>query len=171
MGEKAIRRVDSKLRNKNYNVRFPVFVMRTAFGAIPTRRNVAIRVTTNLSRANLFRSFELKFCLDSPLGENIGRGATIVTILSRTLENAPTTPSPNQADAFEWRFPQGAELASQPNSRVRNSFNDRLLRPPATSRLPADICPPSIVHPIQFYTFEKGRNKIVGRNSKVIREE
>lgn len=42
-------------------------------------------------------------------------------------------PSPNQADAFEWRFPQGAELASQPNSRVRNSFNDRLLRPPVTS--------------------------------------
>lgn len=79
--------------------------------------------------------------------------------------------SPNQADAFEWRFPQGAELASQPNSRVRNSFNDRLLRPPATPRLPADICPPSIVHPIQFYTFEKGRNKIVGRNSKMIREE
>ena len=69
-------------------------------------------------------------------------------------------PSPNQADAFEWRFPQGAELASQPNSRVRNSFNDRLLRPPAIPRLPADICPPSIVHPIQFYTFEKGRNKI-----------
>ena len=69
-------------------------------------------------------------------------------------------PSPNQADAFELRFTQGAELASQPNSRVRNSFNDRLLRPPATPRLPADICPPSIVHPIQFYTFEKGRNKI-----------
>lgn len=68
--------------------------MRTAFGAIPTRRNVAIRVTTNLSRGNLFRSFELKFCLDSPLGENIGRGATIVTILSRTLENAPTTLPP-----------------------------------------------------------------------------
>lgn len=68
--------------------------MRTAFGAIPTRRNVAIRVTTNLSRANLFRSFELKFCLNSPLGENIGRGATIVTILSRTLENAPTTSLP-----------------------------------------------------------------------------
>lgn len=67
--------------------------------------------------------------------------------------------SPNQADAFEWRFPQGAELASQPNSRVRNSFNDRLLRPPATPRLPADICPPSIVHPILYVRKRKKQNR------------
>lgn len=89
LGKEVTRRVDSTLRNKNYNVRFPVFVMRTAFGAIPTRRNVAIRVTSNAFSRK--RSFEVKFCLDFPVGGNIGRGAPI---LSRTLENAPTTSLP-----------------------------------------------------------------------------